>query len=159
MTKALIPGSFDPATLGHLDIIRRASELFDSVTVLAMQNAKKQSVFSLEERSEILKAMTAGLGNVSVDAFDGLCADYVRRNGITVIVKGIRSPADLTYEQEIASVNRMLCGVETLFLPSLPQHSHISTSVGLHLISLGADASAFFTAEVISRLEEKFGKQ
>ena len=158
MTKVLIPGSFDPATLGHLDIIRRASAMFDSVTVLAMQNAKKQSVFSLNERAEMLREMTSGLENVTVDCYKGLCADYIRQNGINIILKGIRSEADIAYEQEIASINRMLCGVETVFLPSLPEYSHISTSVGLQLLSFGADVSAFFTAGVKARLEEKFAK-
>lgn len=155
MPRALIPGSFDPATLGHLDIIRRASAAFDGVTVLVMQNSKKTPLFSLSERADILTEMTAGLPGVSVDLSDGLCADYMKKHGVGVIVKGIRSEADLGYELEIAAVNRMLCGAETLFLPSLPEFSHISTSVGLHLFSMGADVSAFFPPCVIRRLKTR----
>lgn len=153
---AVCPGSFDPVTLGHIDVFLRAAECFDTVVVLVMQNASKRSVFSPEERCRLIRESLPKDVNVRAVASDGLCADVARELGACAIVKGIRSQADYDYEADMAVINRGLSAPETVFLPAKPGLRHVSTSVGLHLFSLGADVSAYFPPAVTDALARKF---
>ena len=129
MKTALITGSFDPVTVGHADIIKRAAEIFDSVTVALCHNSEKKYMFSLEEREKLLKLATSDLDNVNVAICRGLVADLAAEVGASVIVRGIRNPADSAYELDMATINRGLCShPETVFLPSKPEYLHISSS-------------------------------
>ncbi|MBR6772555.1 MAG: pantetheine-phosphate adenylyltransferase [Clostridia bacterium] len=156
---AVCPGSFDPVTLGHIDIFLRTAEIFDSVVVLVMQNAKKKSVFTPEERCRIIKSAIGNDRRISVTAGSGICADFARELGACAIVKGVRSPSDFDYETDIAIINRGLNAPETLFLPANPIYRHVSTSTALHLFSLGADVSAYLPPAAIEALNSSpFGK-
>lgn len=156
---AVCPGSFDPVTLGHIDVFLRAAEMFDSVVVLVMQNAKKRSVFSPEERCRIIEKALGETKNVRVTYSDGICAEVARELGAAAIVKGVRSPSDFDYETDIAMINRGLGAPETVFLPANPAYRHVSTSTALHLFSLGADVSAYLPPAAIDALNSSpFGK-
>jgi len=154
MKIAVCPGSYDPITLGHIDIIARAAKIFDRVIVVVMQNYQKKSVFPPEKRMRIASAALSGLENVSVDSYGGLFAEYAKKTGASAVVKGVRSGSDFDYEKTIAAVNSSLCAPDTLFLPSDPRLSHISTSTALHLYKMGADVSAYLPPESISALKE-----
>lgn len=154
MKIAVCPGSFDPVTLGHIDIFRRTCALFDRVIVLVLQNYKKTPLFSLDKRREIINNSIIGLSNIEVACYEGLCADYCRKLGNAVIVKGLRNASDLAYEQEIAEVNMQLAGIETLFLPCRPEFERVSTSTALHLFDMGADVSAYLPTAAIRALRE-----
>ncbi|MCW5250747.1 pantetheine-phosphate adenylyltransferase [Streptomyces sp. SHP 1-2] len=128
--RALFPGSFDPVTEGHLDVLRRAASLFDEVVVCVMANAGKTGRFPVTERLDRLRAVTTGLGNVSVDSHtDGLLVDYCRSAGIDVVVRGVRDGADAEHETRLAHVNRELAGIETFFIPADPALAHISSTL------------------------------
>ncbi|WP_216369080.1 pantetheine-phosphate adenylyltransferase [Streptomyces griseofuscus] len=128
--RALFPGSFDPVTPGHQDVLRRASLLFDEVVVCVMFNANKTGRFPVAERLERLRAAADGLGNVTVDSHTGgLLVDYCRRAGIEVVVRGVRDAKDLDYEMPMARMNHELAGVETFFLPADPALAHVSSSL------------------------------
>lgn len=136
--KVLIPGSFDPVTLGHLDIIRRAASIFDEVTVCAFVNTEKKPLFTPEQRLELLRVSTAGLVNVSCDISNDMVVDYAAAHGIRALVKGIRNTGDWEYEYTVASANRIFGdGLETVFLPSGGELSHISSTVVRDLIKYG----------------------
>lgn len=150
---AVCPGSFDPVTLGHIDIFLRTADIFDSVVVLVMQNAKKKSVFSPEERCRIIENAIGENPKIKVISSDGICADVARELGACAIVKGVRSPADFDYETDIAIINRGLGAPETLFLPANPIYRHVSTSTALHLYSLGTDVSAYLPTSAIEALK------
>ena len=156
---AVCPGSFDPVTLGHIDIFLRAADIFDSVVVLVMQNAKKKSVFSPEERCRIIESAVGSDPRIKAVASDGICAEVARELGACAIVKGVRSPSDFDYETDIAVINRGLNAPETLFLPADPLCRHISTSTALHLYSLGADVTGYLPPAAIEALRSSsFGK-
>ncbi|GGS99831.1 MULTISPECIES: pantetheine-phosphate adenylyltransferase [Streptomyces] len=128
--RALFPGSFDPVTPGHLDVLRRAAGLFDSVVVCVMANPAENGRFPIPERLERLRTGAAGLGNVTVDSHTGgLLVDYCRRLGIDVVVRGVRSATDLAYEVPMARMNHELAGVETLFLAAHPALAHVSSAL------------------------------
>ncbi|MET9364454.1 pantetheine-phosphate adenylyltransferase [Streptomyces sp. NPDC006632] len=128
--RALFPGSFDPVTQGHQDVLRRAARLFDEVVVCVMVNANKTGRFPVEERLERLRAAAADFGNVTVDSHTGgLLVDYCRQAGIGVVVRGVRGVADLDYEMPMARMNRELAGVETLFIAADPTLAHISSTL------------------------------
>jgi pantetheine-phosphate adenylyltransferase len=129
MSTACCPGSFDPVTLGHLDIVSRAASLFDQVSVAVLVNESKRSLFGLEERLAMLREVTADLPNVTVDAFDGLLVDFCADRGIGAIVKGLRSGPDLDYEMPMARMNVGLRHVETVFVPTAAAWSHVSSSL------------------------------
>ena len=152
---AVCPGSFDPVTLGHLDVFLRAAECFDTVVVLVMQNASKKAVFSPEERCRLIRESLPANTNIRVVTSGGICADAARELGACAIVKGIRSQADFDYEADMAVINRGLSAPETVFLPAKPGLRHVSTSVGLHLFSLGADVSGYFPPAVAEALSRK----
>ena len=156
---AVCPGSFDPVTLGHIDIFLRTADIFDGVVVLVMQNAKKKSVFTPEERCRIIERAIGNDPRIKVVSSDGICADVARELGACAIVKGVRSPSDFDYETDIAIINRGLNAPETLFLPANPAYRHVSTSTALHLYSLGADVSAYLPPAAIEALKSSsFGK-
>ena len=155
MKTAICPGSFDPVTFGHLNVFRRASAMFDHVTVLVMQNAGKGSVFTHEERCALIRACIGDLPNVTVDSFAGMTTDYTAAHGIDAIVKGVRNTTDFDYEVGIASVLRQFGGPDTVLLPCDPTLAHISTSTGLQLLALGQDVSGFFPRPVLDALEAR----
>ena len=157
MARAVCPGSFDPVTLGHVDVVTRAAALFDEVVVAVAINPAKQGLFTVDERRELLADAFAGLDNVRVDAFRGLVVDYCRAQGAAAMVKGLRSAADLAYEEPMAHMNRHLTGVDSVFLISDPAHSFVSSSLVKEVARGGGDVRAFLSAEVHGRLMERLG--
>lgn len=139
MTHAVCPGSFDPPTLGHLDVIERASRLFDTVTVAVLVNPDKVGMFTIDERLDLLRRISTGRDNVRVDSFSGLLVDYCTQHGIDVIVKGLRAVSDFDYELQMAQMNSDLSGIDTLFLPADPAHSFLSSSLVKQVARLGGD--------------------
>jgi pantetheine-phosphate adenylyltransferase len=150
--KAACPGSFDPVTNGHLDIVGRASKLYDEVTVAVGVNKIKSGMFTLEERMDMVRETTAGYGNVVVDFFDGLLVDFCRARGIPVIVKGLRAVSDFDYELQMAQMNHGLAGVETLFLSTNPLYSFLSSSLVKEVAAYGGDVSGLIPETVLKRL-------
>jgi pantetheine-phosphate adenylyltransferase len=155
--RVLCPGSFDPVTNGHLDIISRASRLYDEVVVAVFINQAKSSMFSVDERREMLAESTAGYGNVQIDTFQGLVVDYCRAHDIPVIVKGMRAVSDFDYELQMAQMNRGLAGVDTLFMPTNPEYSFLASSLVKEIAKWGGDVSALVPAQVLKRLIERTG--
>ena len=155
MRRAVCPGSFDPVTLGHLDIVERASAIYDEVTVAVLINKKKSSLYTVEERMELLGRVTAHYGNVVVDAFHGLLVDYCRDKRIPVIVKGLRAVSDFDYELQMAQMNNGLAGVETLFMPTNPLYSFLSSSLVKEVAKWGGDVSAHIPDSVGERLAKR----
>ncbi|MEV1287283.1 pantetheine-phosphate adenylyltransferase [Micromonospora sp. NPDC049679] len=148
MRRAVCPGSFDPVTNGHLDIIGRASRLFDEVIVGVLINQSKRGLFSVEERIELLREVTASYGNVRVEAFRGLLVDFCRTQDAAVVVKGLRAVSDFDYELQMAQMNNGLAGVETLFMPTNPLYSFLSSSLVKEVAKWGGDVSAHVPDEV-----------
>jgi pantetheine-phosphate adenylyltransferase len=154
---ALIPGTFDPVTFGHLDIVERAARQFDGVVVAVVdQPAKPGLLFLAEERRAMLAEVTAELVNVSVDVFGGLLADYALARGARAIVKGLRAVSDFDYELQMAQMNYRLSGVETLFMPTAPEHSFLSSSLVREVARHGGEVSSMVPPEVARRLKERF---
>lgn len=154
MNLAICPGSFDPITKGHVDIIRRASKLFDKVIVLVLTNPKKHPTFSIEERRRLIEKVFADTENVSVDADGGLLADYAKNVGATAIVKGLRAMSDFEYEFQMALTNKKLNPtLETVFLTSSAENMYLSSSIVRQVSSFGGDISAFVPAEILSDVE------
>ena len=152
MRRAACPGSFDPVTLGHLDIIGRAASLYDEVVVAVGLNASKNRMFSFEERKEMLTEATAKYGNVSVDSFDGLIVDFCKDHDIQVIVKGLRAVSDFDYELQMAQMNLGLQGIETMFMTTNPQYSFLSSSLVKEVATYGGDVSGLVPDVVHQRL-------
>ncbi|WP_189328812.1 pantetheine-phosphate adenylyltransferase [Actinoplanes ianthinogenes] len=152
MRRAVCPGSFDPVTNGHLDIVGRASRLFDEVIVGVLINQSKSGLFAIEERLEMLSEVTAPYKNVRVMAFHGLLVDFCRDQGAAVVVKGIRAVSDFDYELQMAQMNIGLSGVETLFMPTNPLYSFLSSSLVKDVVKWGGDASAYLPDPVLARL-------
>jgi pantetheine-phosphate adenylyltransferase len=150
--KVVTPGSFDPVTNGHLDIIGRAARLFDEVTVAVLINKSKASMFTVEERMEMLRQVTSQWPNVRVDAFHGLLVDFCRERGIAAIVKGLRAVSDFDYELQMAQMNHQLAGVETLFVPTSAIYSYLSSSLVKEVATYGGDISALVPELVASRM-------
>ncbi|MGZ6792269.1 MAG: pantetheine-phosphate adenylyltransferase [Mycobacteriales bacterium] len=159
MRRAVCPGSFDPVTLGHLDIIGRSSLLYDEVVVAVGINASKKRMFSFEERTDMLREATAKYGNVRVDSFDGLIVDFCSANGIQVIVKGLRAISDFDYELQMAQMNHGLRGVETMFMTTNPLYSFLSSSLVKEVATYGGDVSASVPEAVHRRLLERVREQ
>jgi pantetheine-phosphate adenylyltransferase len=152
MRRAVCPGSFDPVTNGHLDIIGRASRLFDEVIVGVLINQSKTGLFTVEERIAMLREVTAGYGNVRVESFLGLLVDFCRAQQAAVIVKGLRAVSDFDYELKMAQMNIGLAGVETLFMPTNPLYSFLSSSLVKEVAKWGGDVSAHVPDLVGQRL-------
>ena len=150
--RAVCPGSFDPVTNGHLDIIGRAAALYDEVVVAVLINKTKSSLFSVEERLALLSEVTRAYGNVQVDSFHGLLVDYCRMNRIPVIVKGLRAVSDFDYELQMAQMNRGLAGIDTLFMPTNPEYSFLASSLVKEIATYGGDVSSLVPELVHERL-------
>jgi pantetheine-phosphate adenylyltransferase len=155
MRRAVCPGSFDPVTNGHLDIIGRASGLFDEVIVGVLINQAKSGLFTVEERITMLREVTASYGNVRVDSFRGLLVDFCRAQDAAVVIKGLRAVSDFDYELQMAQMNVGLAGVETLFMPTNPLYSFLSSSLVKEVAKWGGDVSAHVPTEVGHRLLER----
>ncbi len=158
MRRAVCPGSFDPVTLGHLDIVERASKIYDEVTVAVLINKKKSSLYTVEERMALLADVTAVYGNVKVDSFHGLLVDYCKAHGIPVIVKGLRAISDFDYELQMAQMNHGLAGVETLFMTTNPLYSFLSSSLVKEVATYGGDVSGLVPERVLDSLTERLGR-
>lgn len=148
--KAILSGSFDPVTVGHLDVIRRAAAMFDTVYAVVCRNAEKKSFFPVEERQAMLLAACHDIPNVVVDVCEGLLAAYTEEHGISVIVRGVRDASDVPYEMMLATINRGLRNhPDTVFLPTRPEHSHISSSYVREMIRYGEPLQGILPHEVI----------
>jgi pantetheine-phosphate adenylyltransferase len=158
MKIAVYPGSFDPITLGHLDIIKRASVMFDSVVVTVMHNSAKSSLFSVDERVRMIKEAVAGLGNVEVDSHSGLLIDYCREHDIHIVLRGLRAITDFEYELQIAQTNRELSHnrVDTVFLVTNLRYSYLSSSTVKEIASYKGDVSGIVTENVLAALNDRF---
>jgi pantetheine-phosphate adenylyltransferase len=159
MRKAVCPGSFDPVTNGHLDIVGRASRLFDEVTVGVLVNRNKAGLFSIDERIEMLHEVTAHYGNVRVESFHGLLVDFCHERGITAIVKGLRAVSDFDYELQMAQMNHRLSGVETLFVSTNPLYSYLSSSLVKEVAGHGGDVEGLVPDQVRQRMIERLASQ
>ena len=158
MRRAIYPGTFDPMTLGHLDIVARARRTFDEVVVVLAVNPGKSPLFPLEERLRLARACVAGLDGVRVDCHDGLLADYAQRAGATAIVRGLRAISDFDYEFQMAIVNRKLApGVETVFLMPSEEWSYLNSSIVRELWRFGGDYSRFVPEAVRSAMDQLKG--
>jgi pantetheine-phosphate adenylyltransferase len=153
--RAVCPGSFDPVTNGHLDIIGRAAKLYDEVVVGVLINKSKAGLFSIEERMELLRESVASFGNVKIESFHGLLVDFCRTNDIPVIVKGLRAVSDFDYELQMAQMNHSLAGVETVFMSTNPTYSFLSSSLVKEVATWGGDVSGLVPSTVWSRLQER----
>jgi pantetheine-phosphate adenylyltransferase len=149
------PGSFDPVTNGHLDIIGRAALLYDEVLVVVGANLAKQGLFTVDERVEMLTEVTAKLGNVRVATFRGLLVDFCRDNGVSAIVKGLRAVSDFEYEMEMAQMNYRLAEVETLFMTANPLYSFLRSSLVKEIATYGGDVSSLVPEQVLTRLQDR----
>lgn len=158
MTHVVCPGSFDPPTLGHLDIVQRAAGLFERVTVAVLVNPDKAGLFTVEERVELLRSATGGWPNVFVDSFEGLLVDYCRQRHIDAIVKGLRAVSDFDYELQMAQMNAGLAHIDTLFIPASPEHSFLSSSLVKQVARYGGDVSPLLPAHVAAALAAKLGR-
>ena len=158
MARALVPGSFDPITMGHLDIIARAARMFETVLVAVAPNSTKTPLFTLAERVEMIQMTCAHLPNVSVDAFEGLLVEYAVKHGASVIVKGLRAVSDFEYELQMAMMNRRLnSAVETVFLMTEAEHSYLSSSIVKEIARLGGAVEGLVPSHVETRLRQKVG--
>ncbi len=155
MTRAVCPGSFDPVTLGHLDVIERAAALVEEVVVAVGANMSKRAWFTPAERVAMLEETCARWSNVRVSLFDGLLVDFCRAEGIAAIVKGLRSAADFDYELPMAQMNARLSGVDTIFVASPPAWSFVSSSLVREVAGLGGDVSPFLPAAVAERVRSR----
>ena len=155
MHKAVCPGSFDPVTNGHLDIVARASKLYDEVTIAVMVNKSKRGLFTLDERMEMVRETTFEYGNVVVESFGGLLVDFCRERDIPVVIKGLRAVSDFDYELQMAQMNHGLGGVETLFLSTNPLYSFLSSSLVKEVATYGGDVSGLIPEAVLKRLIQR----
>ena len=160
MRIAIYPGSFDPVTLGHLDIIRRASGLFDRLIVAVMHNQNKKPMFSVEERMEMLRRTTAGLPNVEIESFGGLLADYARSKNACVLVKGLRAVSDFEYEFQMALANRKLnADLDTVFLMTSSEYMYLSSSVVKDIAVHGGSVAGFVPDEIVQDIVRRTRKE
>jgi pantetheine-phosphate adenylyltransferase len=155
MRRAVCPGSFDPVTNGHLDIIARASRLFDEVIVGVLVNQSKHGLFTIDERLEMLREVTKPYPGVRIEAFEGLLVGFCRAQNASVVIKGLRAVSDFDYELQMAQMNIGLAGVETLFMPTSPQTSFLSSSLVKDVAKWGGDVSAHVPEAVSRRLVDR----
>ena len=159
MRRAVCPGSFDPVTHGHLDIISRAAGLFDEVVVAVLVNKSKRGLFTVEERIGMLEEVTAPFAGVRVDSFHGLLVDYCRAHGIPAIVKGLRAVSDFDYELQMAQMNHGLAQVETLFMATNPEFSFLSSSLVKEVATYGGDVARLVPPLVLQRLTARLAEK
>lgn len=156
---ALVPGSFDPVTLGHLDIIERAARHFDTLIVAVIRNPQKaNSLFTLEERQELLSECLAHLPNIRIEFFKGLLVDFAKEHDASAIVKGLRAVSDFEYELQMAQMNQRLSGIDTFFVSTSPQYSFLSSSLVKEVARFGGDVSSMVPTVVSARLEHRFAE-
>ena len=155
MRKAVCPGSFDPITNGHLDVIERASRLYDELVVAVLVNPEKAGKFDVETRMAMIRESTSHLPGVTVDSFHGLLVHYCRDHAVEVIVKGLRAISDFEYEVQMAQMNRGLSGIETIFMPTGPEHGHLSSSLIKAVAHFGGDVTHLVPPPVMQRLRER----
>jgi pantetheine-phosphate adenylyltransferase len=156
--RVVCPGSFDPITFGHLDIIKRASSLFDEVVVAVLVNVTKKSLFTVEERISMIREVTGKYANVSVDSWSGLLVDYCKQHDIPSIVKGLRAVTDFDYELQMSQINYQLQGIETLFMSTSPAHSFLSSSLVKEVANYGGDVSNYVPAQLLNRLHDRLAE-
>ena len=156
---AVSPGSFDPVTYGHLDVLERAASRFDRLIVGVLRNESKHPLFAIEERIELLRAATAHMPNVEIEGFSGLLVDFCHARGVRVIVKGLRAVSDFEYELQMAQMNSRLGDVETLFLTTSPVYSFLSSSLVKEVARYGGDVSDFVPPLVAERLRRRLADQ
>ncbi|MGZ5416579.1 MAG: pantetheine-phosphate adenylyltransferase [Nocardioides sp.] len=159
MRRAACPGSFDPVTNGHIDIIERASHLFDEVVVAVGVNKSKNRLFTPEERIDMLEEACAGFANVRVSSFDGLLTDFCQAEGIIAIVKGLRAVSDFDYELQMAQMNSSLAGIETVFVPTSPEYSFLASSLVKEVATFGGDVSSLVPPFVLDRLTVRLAER
>ncbi len=157
MRRVVCPGSFDPVTLGHLDIVSRAAGLFDEVLVAVLVNEAKRGLFGVDERMDMLTAAVEELSltNVRVVSFQGLLVDFCRDQGVTAIVKGLRAASDFDFELQMAQMNQSLSGVDTVFVPTSPQWSFVASSLVREVARFGGDVSGLVPSDVLARLRQR----
>ena len=155
MRTACCPGTYDPVTNGHLDIVARAAKVFDSVIVAVLVNPGKQPLFTVEERIALLKEASADIPGVEVDSFEGLLVDFARARGVTAIVKGLRAVSDFDYELQMAQMNASLTEIETVFVPTSPEWSFLASSLVKEVAAFGGDVSGLVPDFVLGPLTEK----
>lgn len=156
--RCVCPGSFDPVTLGHLDVVGRASRLYDEVTVAVLVNDTKKSLFDLDERMSMLREVTASMGNITIDSFRGLLVDYCRDRQVPVVVKGLRAVTDFDYELSMSQMNHQLSGVETMFVATNPSYSFLSSSLVKEVARWGGDVSGLVPDAVLARLRDRLDR-
>ena len=160
MKTAIYPGSFDPVTLGHYDIIERSSKIFDKLIVGVLNNSAKSPLFSFEERVNMLKDVTSHFPNVEVQSFAGLLIDFVRSNDANVIVRGLRAITDFEYELQLAQMNRVIAPeIDTLFLTTNLKYAYLSSSMAKEVAMYGGDISSFLSPEIAEKVREKYAAQ
>lgn len=153
---AIYPGSFDPMTKGHLDVLERASSMFEKVIIAVLDNTKKKCLLSTKERVELIRKSVKRLKNVSVDSFDGLTIEYARQKGATVLIRGLRAVSDFEYEMQMSQMNSSLAPeINTIFLITKPEYNFISSSTIKEIVMMGGDISQFVPVEVKNYLEQK----
>ena len=159
MSGAVCPGSFDPVTLGHIDVFERAAAQFDEVIVAVLVNPNKKGMFTVEERIAMIDESTVHLPNLRAEAGQGLVVDFVRSRGFTAVVKGLRTGTDFEYELQMAQMNKHIAGVDTFFVATRPSYSFVSSSLAKEVAQLGGDVSKLLPEPVNRRLAEKLAQR
>lgn len=157
-TRAIFPGSFDPITNGHLDIIKRGQKLFDEVIIAVGTNSEKKSLFSPQERVDIIKELLVDIPRVQVESFDGLLVEFAKQKKADIILRGLRSLTDVQYEFKLAMTNRAIAGFETVFVMASSEYGFISSTFVREVASLGGDVSNLVPENVFKRLKKELGK-
>lgn len=158
MSGAVCPGSFDPVTLGHVDVFERAAAQFDELIVVVLTNPNKSGMFDVAERIAMIEESTIHLPNLTVESGSGLVVDFVKAHGLTAIVKGLRTGTDFEYELQMAQMNKHIAGVDTFFVATTPRYSFVSSSLAKEVAGLGGDVSALLPDPVNRRLAAKLGR-